>query len=482
MSTDSIRDVTRALRSLLLSQMANTRSVTLMPPGDDPPGGGSGVNLYMYRLNECPQLRNQPYVGDRAGAPARPWPALSLELFYLLTPFGPIPQSDGNDEAQRALGEAMLALHENPVLNRVHLPGFDADTLPAYLLTSFEDVKIRLHPVSIDELSKIWSTIGKPYRLSVAYEVTLVQITPTRAPSVTAGVVHSTGVTVVTLDPPRLQSITPSSGPLATLAAGNVIQPNQVAVSGFHLLADGEAATIAIGDTTATPTGTPTARLATVLLPTSLLAGPDADLRAVLHGRASQPLTFHVSPWLSLVTPIRTALDPNLPTDRSLVLKGNGLTSVAEARFDAPGISRTSTTFSGASPTGITVTMPTGATSNLAPGTGIPIGIYDLRLRLADHSLTNQRQVEVLPQVNATSGYGAAGSSYVAATGVLTLNGARLDGNNVVLMVDGNPRVLGKVTTAGQIKYTFKVPLSPGRHDISLNVDGHLARSIALAV
>ncbi len=318
--------------------------------------------------------------------------------------------------------------------------------------------------------------------MSFAYEVTLIQLTPTRSPSVTAGIVQSTGVTVVTLDPPRLQSITPASGPLATLAAGNIVQPGQLVVSGFHLLADGEAATITIGDTAATAAATATDRQATVLLPTSLLGGPDVDVRAVLHRRASQPLTFHVSPWLSSVAPLRTALDPNLPSDNVLVLKGSGLTGVQEARFVAAGVVRSSTIFSGRTATGITVTMPAAATSNLVPGTGIPNGIYDLRLRRADNSLTNQRQVEVLPRLNASSGYGTASSGYVSATGVLTLNGARLDGNNVVLVVDGIDRVLGKITNGAQIKYTFRVPLSPGSHVIALNVDGHLARPIPLAV
>jgi hypothetical protein len=160
MSTDALHDVTQALHDLIKSQMSG-RSVTLLPPGDDPPAASSGINLYMYRVNESAYLRNTPYPGDRVGANPRPWPALSLELFYLVTPFGPVPDPNtGDDESQRALGETMLALHQNPVLNRTHISGFDSDTLPAYLLNSFEDIKVRLHPVSLEELSKIWSAIS----------------------------------------------------------------------------------------------------------------------------------------------------------------------------------------------------------------------------------------------------------------------------------------------------------------------------------
>ena len=81
------------------------------------------------------------------------------------------------------------------MLNDVHLPalpaagglnattGFDADAvLPDYLLNSYEKIKIMLSPAGIEELSKIWATINQPYRLSVAYEISLVEITPTAVP------------------------------------------------------------------------------------------------------------------------------------------------------------------------------------------------------------------------------------------------------------------------------------------------------------
>ena len=90
MSSAAIKDVTKALQMLLLSQLqpvSSTAQVSLLPPGDALPSG-LGVNLYLYRIMESAFTRNQPWLGDRVtGASLNP--SLGLDLFYLLTPFAP---------------------------------------------------------------------------------------------------------------------------------------------------------------------------------------------------------------------------------------------------------------------------------------------------------------------------------------------------------------------------------------------------------
>jgi hypothetical protein len=211
MSYAAINDVTRGIRMLLHSQLVRVSSsavVSLLPPGDALPQV-SGVNLYLYRVTESPFTKNQPWPGDRMTRPSDR-PALGLQLHYLLTPLGTQPTdasfSEG-DDAHTMLGLAMLTLQEHPVLNDVHLPalpasgglnettGFDSDALlPDYLLNSYEKIKIMLAPAGIEELSKIWATINQPFRLSVAYEISLVEITPTTPPPVQGGIVLRTGL------------------------------------------------------------------------------------------------------------------------------------------------------------------------------------------------------------------------------------------------------------------------------------------------
>ena len=189
-----------------LMRVSSSAIVSLLPPGDTLPQV-SGVNLYLYRVTESPFTRNRPWPGDRT-TPASDRPALGLQLHYLLTPLG-APPTDANfsegDNSHTMLGLAMLTLHEHPVLNDVHLPalpaagglnataGFDADAvLPNYLLNSFDKIKIMLSPASMEELSKIWATINQPYRLSVAYEISLIEIRPTQPRPIQGGIVLHT--------------------------------------------------------------------------------------------------------------------------------------------------------------------------------------------------------------------------------------------------------------------------------------------------
>src|SRR5690242_9057356 len=157
MSSAAIKDVTKGLQVLLLSQLqqvSSTAQVSLLPPGDTLPTG-LGVNLYLYRVIESQFTKNEPWPGDRVTPPSAT-PALGLELFYLLTPFAPAvdPSTSNGDDAHTMLGAAMLTFHENPILNQTHIRGFDVDAvLSPALLNSYEQIKIRLATTSLDELS-----------------------------------------------------------------------------------------------------------------------------------------------------------------------------------------------------------------------------------------------------------------------------------------------------------------------------------------
>jgi hypothetical protein len=100
---------------------------------------------------------------------------------------------------------------------------------------------------------------------------------------------------------------------------------------------------------------------------------------------------------------------------------------------------------------------------------------------MADNSLSNPRRLEVIAQLNATSGY-PTNSSYNAGTRRLTLVGKRLDGLDVRMTVDGTEYVVGPNATGTQLVYTFIRALSPGQHPISVTVDGRQSRGIVLTV
>ena len=95
-------------------------------------------------------------------------PPLSLKLYYLMTPYAPNDQLTGNATAHEILGEAMRVFPEHAIVPQ--------DYLVHGLQDATEHIKIMLNTLDLDELSRMWSTFSQPFRLSVMYEVSVVQL------------------------------------------------------------------------------------------------------------------------------------------------------------------------------------------------------------------------------------------------------------------------------------------------------------------
>jgi len=485
MSYMAVHDVTRSLQRLIHSQISRDNSsavVTLLPPGGQLPEA-LGVNLYLYRVAESPFFRDRPWPGDRTTPPSDR-PALALQLFYVLTPLGTAPEQDrrDGDNAHTMLGLAMLTLHEHPILNDIHLPfpDFDADVeLPDYLLNSYEQIKICLAPTGLDELSKIWSTINQPYRLSAVYEVSLVQLTPTPPPPAGGGIVTSTHLDVRTLDPAHLTGLTPPTGALARIA-DQLVRPNELRIDGSGLLFSGQTTVVQVGGRPATVKSVPapTDTSIVVELPLDLDAGPEAAVTVTRFGRTSAPLTFTVRPWLSEIKPIRTALDPSQPADLTLNLKGVGFTTTPQkVLFELAGSVTPATMFqAGGTDTQAAVTIP----AELANGA------YSVRLVLdTAGSASNSRTLIVLPLIaNVTPDLTPTADPQIAGEDVheLTVDGARLNGADVRLIVDGAIQQVGAQPESAGFVYSLKRKLSSGVHTVAVNVDGFTSRSVEVVV
>lgn len=176
--------VSRTLRTLLLDRMVVPASVTIAPPDQTIAGINDGrVNLYLYEIHESGALKNQEIPGH--GHPAAYGrPPLSLNLRFMLTTVSAQEnQPDSDLNAQTLLGDAMRVMHhfgnrietlqiQNPIAGTVGDPILD-DALS----DEFERVKLVLHPVSVDDLTKVWSALSEEnFRRTVVYEVTVVQI------------------------------------------------------------------------------------------------------------------------------------------------------------------------------------------------------------------------------------------------------------------------------------------------------------------
>jgi hypothetical protein len=480
-SNTAIKDVTRGLQMLLLSQLTTVSSavqVSLLPPGEPMPSG-LGVNLYLYRVMESAFTKNQPWPGDKETPPSDS-PALGLELYYLLTPFAPAPEpsATNGDDAHTMLGAAMLAFHQYPVLNDVHIKSFDADVvLPPGILNSFEQVKIRLAITSLEELSKIWATINQPYRLSVAYEVSLIELTPTLPPPLSGSIVQSTGLNIFSWQAPRLEALSPAAGALARVV-GNAVVANVLTISGSGLSSPGQTPTALVGGHIASinTAPAPTDSSIAVTLPINLDAGPNEDIEVAISGKSGAALTYTVSPWLSSLTPIRTTLDPSEgPPAPTLLLSGIGFTTTAQGvRFDGPSGATNVTTFvGGVTDRQATITIP----SNLQNG------IYQVRIVLAgpDNNVSNARTLEVIPFLKSPIGLAV---TTVAGNQVhqFTLNGTRLNGTDIRVVIDGISYQTNTNANVAQLIFTLGRLLVSGSHSIAVVVDGSRSHDVALGV
>jgi hypothetical protein len=203
--------VSESLRNLLIGEMNLMPSVNVTILAPDEQGGDRRVNLFLYKVQENPFMKNMDWQ-VRIGQPNQLVPPpLSLSLFYLMTPYAQNDPQTGNAAAHEFLGEAMRVFYENPVVPEAFLVAGLQDTQ--------ERLKIMLNSLDLDELSRVWATFTQPFRLSVLYEVSVVQLDMlSESERAIAQRVQHIGVPDVRAPfrPPTVNNIEPLSGPVGT--------------------------------------------------------------------------------------------------------------------------------------------------------------------------------------------------------------------------------------------------------------------------
>lgn len=185
----AIGGVSATLQTLLKDRMelppdVQTVKITVSTPRareNEPVSEDPRLNLFLYRVTENSSLKNQEIPGH--GHPGTyGQPPLSLDLHYLITAYGSKADGDLANEmlAHYVLGSAMRVLHDYPVITdklATTKAGAAKQTiLDKSLIGEFEQVKLCLQPLSLEDLSKVWTALTIPYRLSIAYMVSVIQI------------------------------------------------------------------------------------------------------------------------------------------------------------------------------------------------------------------------------------------------------------------------------------------------------------------
>jgi len=186
----AVAAVTTTLQSILFSNVTsdpdlNDTTVTTLPL-DKARGNNNNnqLNLFLYQLARNAAFSNRDMPQQvKPGETA--FPPLALNLYYLITAFG--RDSDATQQfGHELLGKAMSTLHDHMILSADEIRAATAATLPrSDLDRQVERIRITFQPLTVEEISKLWTGFATQYRLSAAYEVgvALIESTqPVRAP------------------------------------------------------------------------------------------------------------------------------------------------------------------------------------------------------------------------------------------------------------------------------------------------------------
>jgi Pvc16 N-terminal domain len=171
--------LSQLIRAAIATDVDGATVSTLRPDGN---GGNNmpevGVNLYLYQVTPNIAWRNADLPTRNTDGQLVQRPRAAIDLHYLLTFYG----NEARLEPQRLVGSVVRTLHTQPVLTRQMIRDTINNTSFDYLSASdlseeIEMVKFTPLPLSLEELSKLWSVFFQTlYTLSLAYHGTVVLI------------------------------------------------------------------------------------------------------------------------------------------------------------------------------------------------------------------------------------------------------------------------------------------------------------------
>jgi uncharacterized protein DUF4255 len=165
-----IRDVSETLRSYLSAGLA-----TLGPPPPPTvevhdlqgtiPTAPAHVTICLYDVVEDPSAKNRPrrISSGPAGTFRIDKSPMALLLRYVITPWAGDRAAD-----HQLLGRVMQVLYNGAIIHGPALQGVLANTSEA--------LKVTLSPIPLQERFWLWQAVGKPYRISVTYEIRVVNL------------------------------------------------------------------------------------------------------------------------------------------------------------------------------------------------------------------------------------------------------------------------------------------------------------------
>ena len=158
-----IADVTQALIDLIASKTPETPNwvlATSLHGGTATDPTAEKLHVFLYAVEEHAHLRNQPPVLTPDGYRR---PPMALRLHYLLT------YVDTNHlECQERLAKVTEIFHDTPVLG--------PERLRPALAAKVGRITVRMRNPGAEERSQVWTSLGRPMRLALYYDVDIAPI------------------------------------------------------------------------------------------------------------------------------------------------------------------------------------------------------------------------------------------------------------------------------------------------------------------
>lgn len=163
-----IGDVSETLRFVLdagLSSLVPPPTVEVHDLQGAIPTAPAHVTLCLYDVVEDPSAKNRPRrkTVDPLGSLRIEKAPMALLLRYLVTPWSGTRAAD-----HQILGRVMQILYDGAIIHGPALQGGLAGTSEA--------LKITMAPIPLQERFWLWQAVQKAYRISVTYEVRVVNL------------------------------------------------------------------------------------------------------------------------------------------------------------------------------------------------------------------------------------------------------------------------------------------------------------------
>lgn len=141
----------------------NPEEIALCSPSDK---GDAALGIFLYDIKENDDFRVNEMISS--GVNLQKYPSLYLDLYYMITSYSTSDIKYRSVEEQRTIGKVIQILNDHSAIEE-HI-------LDALNIVSNLDIQVEMLRLDTEEKIKLWSTPNQPYKLSVFYKISPVEL------------------------------------------------------------------------------------------------------------------------------------------------------------------------------------------------------------------------------------------------------------------------------------------------------------------